>query len=327
MLSLKTSDLRAASRVAAALDAAYEELLAEDGMDAETMARVLAKVRDDALEKGAARRAARPADLGYTARADRTVVDATPDEKQAALAEVLGALAAHGPVAVSDDDLIDEGDDPAAMETLCDTDAEPEAATPAPIRPALRSPLAVSRDRAILLDGIAGYYRQAARRNDRDLARGAVDRALQALELDATGDARAVLERLALGALAEAHGTNAGLERGEEAAIAVARRRDIAPTALETSEPKTVAPSPTIATGAAARQVLVTFNAAWNDYRSYKTSRRGAEEPWTEQTARQNEKTKDLWIECHGDRPLRAYSSRATNSQTVTAHTMWSMAS
>ncbi|MGQ9367402.1 hypothetical protein, partial [Azospirillum sp. A39] len=63
------------------------------------------------------------------------------------LAEVLGALAAHGPVAVSDDDLIDEGDDPAAIETLCGTDADAETATPASIRSALRSPLAVSRDR------------------------------------------------------------------------------------------------------------------------------------------------------------------------------------
>lgn len=93
VLSLRTSDLRGASRIGFELDAAFEGLLIEGGMDAQTVAQVMAHVRDEALARGQAKRAARPADRGFSAPASRQIVtDLSAEERQEAYAEVISAL-------------------------------------------------------------------------------------------------------------------------------------------------------------------------------------------------------------------------------------------
>lgn len=296
VLSLKTSELGAARRIALRLDAAWEDLRQEAGMDTRAMAQVLTKVRDDALAAGEIRRAMRPADLGFSAAPNRTIQAASSEEAAAVFAEVAAVMAAQGAFAVEDAELIDDGDDPGA------------ATAPAAVggqAPQLRTSLAVSRDRATLLQGVAGFFGQALRRNDRLLAGDAVQRAVETFGIDVGEAHRALLERQALRVLADAHAVNAARERGDYADTPV----------ITLPQPPTVAeapplpPSPPAAPAPQPAGQLKLFSEAWAEYRAARLIKRQDSEPWTAQTDRQNQKTLEMWLSFHGDRPLDQYNS------------------
>ncbi|WP_029011371.1 site-specific integrase [Azospirillum halopraeferens] len=224
-LSLKTSVLRGARRLALLLDLALEDLrMHPTPLAPDTLTAILAKVRDDALAREEARRAPWPPDLGFVPRpaASRGIV--VPE----ALAQTyLTWLAGQGGMAeVSDADLRDplagrgdgiatlgsDGAGDAAAATVETTPAVDEADGPADGGPVHRgATLPPDLDRAIrdlvarhpappaqvttargasqirdtIARGVQGMCEDASRRRDGALAKDHVGRALDGLDLPA----------------------------------------------------------------------------------------------------------------------------------------------
>lgn len=130
---------------------------------------------------------------------------------------------------------------------------------------------------------------------------------MAALGVNPTPTERWELEQTALAVLADAVRINAERERGDvpvTSPLAVTNAVSTPPK-VETIASVTSAQLPT----ASPQSVpLKLFSEAWGEYKTYKMAKLSHTEPWTKQTASQNDKSKDLWVEFHGDRPLDQYN-------------------
>lgn len=243
-LSLGTGVLRGARRIALLLDFALEDLrMLHAPVAPKRLTAILAKVRDDALAADQTERALQPPDIGFVLRPGGTRGITVPEEIARPYLQWLAQQGGIGGIGDADlkDDFKGRGEEITAIHSSDTTgaaaggpgDGGPIHRGPSlppeldhairdfiATHPALPAQVATARAastiRATIAQGVEGMFLDAARRNDRQLAEGHVNRvagdrtsnriAFQPYE-------RAVLERQALSVLAAAHGEAASRER------------------------------------------------------------------------------------------------------------------